>query len=96
MAQRGAWREAEYRFRRALDLAPTDAEILNNLAVACENNGRYVDAERYYVQALEANSKDRTIRDNFERFRIFYAQYVQKDLEKAKPGASPTGPVEPS
>jgi len=96
MARRDAWREAEYRFRRALELAPTDAQILNNLAVACESNGHYEDAEKYYVQALEADPKDRTIRDNFERFRIFYARYLQKDLEEAKPAPSDTGPVEPS
>jgi Flp pilus assembly protein TadD len=96
MARREAWREAEYRFRRALDLAPGDAEILNNLAVACESNGLYAEAEKYYVQALEANPKDRTIRDNFERFRIFYAQFLQKDLEEAKPAPADTAPPEPS
>ena len=77
-------------------LAPADAEILNNLAVACEGNGRYEDAEKFYVQALEAGPKDRTIRDNFERFRIFYAQYLQKDLEEAKPAPSDTRAPEPS
>lgn len=96
MARRGAWREAEYRFRRALELAASDAEILNNLAVACESNGLYEDAEKFYVRALEAAPKDRTIRDNFERFRIFYAQYMQKDLQEAKPAPSDTAPPEPS
>jgi Flp pilus assembly protein TadD len=96
MARRGAWREAEYRFRRALELAASDAEILNNLAVACESNGLYDDAERFYVRALEAAPKDRNIRDNYERFRIFYARFMQNDLQETMPAPSDTSPPEPS
>lgn len=95
MAERGAWKEAEYRFRRALEFAPRDAAVLNNLAVACENNGRYEEAERAYVQALEVAPKDRSIRENFERFRIFYAEYLRGRLPDAPP-APQTRPADPS
>ena len=44
MARRGSWKEAQYRFERALAVAPQDAQVLNNLAVAYENNGHYVRA----------------------------------------------------
>src|SRR5262245_41549417 len=96
MAEKGAWKEAEYRFRRALDLAPGDARVLNNLAVACENNGRYEEAEKAYVQALESAPNDRGIRDNFERFRVFYAEHLQKRPDEATPSASQTRPADPS
>jgi tetratricopeptide (TPR) repeat protein len=88
MAKRGAWKEAEYRFRRALELSPRDAAALNDLAVACENNGSYEEAERAYVQALEVAPEDRSIRENFERFRVFYAEHLGKHPEGEGAAAS--------
>ena len=85
MAQRGAWKEAQYRFERAAAQAPGDAEILNNLAVAYENNGRYEDAEAAYEKALEVVPDNEKIRANFERFRIFYLSHKEA-MRRQEPG----------
>ena len=82
MAQQGAWREAEFRFRRAAELAPGDPEILNNLAVAYENNGRFEDAEQTYFKALDVDPQNARIRENYERFRVFNTD--RKRREKAR------------
>ena len=79
MAQTGAWKEAEFRFRRAAELAPDDAEVRNNLAVAYESNGRYDEAELAYQQALDAaGPAGAKIRENYERFRVFYSRYLDE------------------
>jgi type IV pilus assembly protein PilF len=85
MAQRGAWKEAQYRFERAAAQAPGDAQVLNNLAVAYENNGRYDDAEATYQKALEAAPDNEKIRANFERFRIFYLSH-KESMRRQEPG----------
>lgn len=86
MAQKGSWKEAQFRFQKASELAPDDPEILNNLAVAYENNGRYDDAERTYLQALQIDAGNDRIRSNYERFRVFHEDLKQKHAER---GAGP-------
>jgi Flp pilus assembly protein TadD len=94
MAQKGSWKEAEFRFRRAAEIAPGDAEILNNLAVAYENNGRYDDAERTYLEALGADAGNERIRSNYERFRVFYEDLKQKrDAEQRTAGGGDGRPA---
>jgi len=83
MARRGAWKEAQYRFERALAATPRNARVLNNLAVAYENNGVYEKAERTYLQALEQSPDNEKIRANYERFRIFYTEHL-RGLERQK------------
>ena len=45
VAQTGLWREAQYRWERAVELDPTYAEAWNNLAVVYMREGRRSDAE---------------------------------------------------
>ena len=78
MARSGAWKEAQFRFRRASELAPGDPVILNNLAVAYENNGRYEDANGTYLLALEIDSENERLRSNYERFHVFYAEFLER------------------
>jgi tetratricopeptide (TPR) repeat protein len=85
MAERGAWKEAQYRFLRAATAAPGDAEILNNLAVAYENNGLYAEAEDAYLQALEHAPGSEKIRSNYERFRVFYTDHLEKLQREGEP-----------
>ena len=87
MARRGAWKEAEFRFRRAAEMPPLDAEILNNLAVACENNGLYEDADLHYAAAVDVDPDNVRIRENYERFRRFLTKHV-RDPEEGEPGAA--------
>ncbi len=95
MARRGSWKEAQYRFERALAVAPQDAQVLSNLAVAYENNGHYARAEQTYLQALEHGPDNEKIRANYERFRIFYTDHLSA-LQEANGEESPEASGEES
>ncbi len=76
-ASRNYWQEALFRFERARDLEPHDAEILNDLAVALEAMGRYDDALATYKRALQDAPKSSVIRKNYARFAEFYTSYAK-------------------
>jgi Flp pilus assembly protein TadD len=76
-AQRGYWQEALFRFERARNEDPKDAEVLNNLAVALEALGRYGEALATYKQALQDTPKSTVIRKNYARFAEFYTSYAK-------------------
>ena len=68
MALRGLWREALYRWERALGDRPADPRLINNIAVACEALGQLDRAQEMYSRAAEL-SGDRKIAANFELFQ---------------------------
>jgi len=53
VAMRGLWREAIYRWQRAVEIDPTYAEAFNDLAVAYEHEGQLDKARTAYEKALE-------------------------------------------
>ena len=69
VAQRGLWREAIYRWERAIELDPTYASALNNLAVAYEHEGQLDKARKAYERALEIDPNNMQIRQNYELFK---------------------------
>ncbi|MGE3955892.1 MAG: tetratricopeptide repeat protein [Vicinamibacterales bacterium] len=69
VAQRGLWREAIYRWERAVELDPTYAPALNNLAVAYEHEGQLDKARKAYERALEVDPKNLQIQQNYELFK---------------------------
>ena len=69
VAQRGLWREAIYRWERAVQLDPTYAAALNNLAVAYEHEGQLDKARQAYEKALEVEPNNLQIRQNYELFK---------------------------
>jgi len=69
VAQRGLWREAIYRWERAIEIDPTYAAALNNLAVAYEHEGQLAKARQAYEKALEIEPKNPQIRQNYELFK---------------------------
>lgn len=69
VAQRGLWREATYRFERAIEIDPSYPAAYNNLAIAYEQSGRVEDARKAYEKALELDSKNALIRQNYDLFR---------------------------
>lgn len=69
VAQRGLWREAIYRWERAIELDPTYAPALNNLAVAYEHEGQLDKARKAYERALEIEPNNVQIRQNYELFK---------------------------
>jgi Flp pilus assembly protein TadD len=69
MAQHGLWREAIYRWKRAVEIDPTYAAAYNNLAIAYEQNGDLDKARTAYERALALQSGDTFITQNYELFR---------------------------
>ena len=69
VAQNGLWREALYRWERAVQLDPTYAEAWNNLAIAYEQAGRFDDARKAYETAIKLDPKNMLIRQNYDLFK---------------------------
>jgi Flp pilus assembly protein TadD len=69
VAQTGLWREAQYRWERAVDLDPTYAEAWNNLAIAYEHTGKFDEARKAYETAIKLDPKNTLIRQNYDLFK---------------------------
>jgi Flp pilus assembly protein TadD len=69
VAQRGLWREAIYRWEKAVELDPTYAAAFNDLAIAYEHEGQLDKARKAYEKALELEPNNTEIRQNFELFK---------------------------
>jgi Flp pilus assembly protein TadD len=69
VAQNGLWREAQYRWERAVQLDPTYAEAWNNLAIAYEQAGKFDDARKAYETAIKLDPKNMLIRQNYDLFK---------------------------
>ena len=68
VAQRGLWKEAIYRWERAIDLDPTYAAAWNNLAIGFEREGRLGEALEAYENALDLEPNNLTIEQNYDLF----------------------------
>ena len=71
MARQGLWREAEFRWKQALEIRNNDSRLLNNLAVALETQGRYDEALELYRKALKLDPKNKHIKRNYEALQTF-------------------------
>ena len=69
VAQTGLWKEATYRWEKAVQLDPTYAEAWNNLAIGYEHEGRFEDADNAYQKALKLDPKNLAIRTNYDLFK---------------------------
>jgi Flp pilus assembly protein TadD len=69
VAQKGLWQEARFRFEKAVDLEPDNAEALNNLAVALEQQGDFQRAREAYEKALKLKPGSLYIQQNYDLFR---------------------------
>ena len=69
VAQRGLWREAIYRWEKAVELDPTYAAAFNDLAIAYEHEGQLDKARKAYEKALDLAPTNPEIRQNFELFK---------------------------
>lgn len=72
VAQLGLWKEAVYRWEKAVELDPQNPSARNNLAVAYEQSGEFDLANEEYERALELNHDNIYIRQNYELFREAY------------------------
>jgi Tfp pilus assembly protein PilF len=69
VAQRGLWREAIYRWEKAVELDPGYAAAFNDLAIAYEHEGQLDKARKAYEKALELEPNNAEIRQNYELFK---------------------------
>ncbi len=69
VAQRGLWREAIYRWERAVEIDPTYAAAYNDLAIAYEHEGQLDKARKAYEKALELDPNNTQVRQNYELFK---------------------------
>ena len=71
MARQNLWREAMFRFQRAVEINPGDAMAHNNLAVAYEANGEFDKAAKEYREAMRLDKTNQYIQKNYSRYVEF-------------------------
>src|SRR3954447_18344475 len=69
VAQRGLWREAIYRWEKAVEVDPTYAAAYNDLAITYEHEGQLDKARKAYEKALAIEPNNSQIRQNYELFK---------------------------
>jgi len=69
LAVEGLWKEAYYRWQRALVPDGNSAALHNNLAVALESLDRFAEAELEYQKALKLDPGNSLIQSNYSLFK---------------------------
>jgi Flp pilus assembly protein TadD len=69
VARKGLWNEARFRFERAVALDAENAEALNNLGVALEQQGEFSRAREAFEKALKLAPSSLYIQQNYDLFR---------------------------
>ncbi len=69
VAQNGLWKEAAYRWEKAVEIDPTYAAAWNNLAIAYEHEGKFEEARNAYEKAIKLDAKNVLIRQNYDLFK---------------------------
>ena len=69
VAENGLWNEAQYRWKKAVEIDPSYAAAWNNLAIAYEHDGKFEDAKKAYEKALQLDPKNLMIRQNYDLFK---------------------------
>ena len=69
VAQNGLWKEATYRWEKAVEVDPTYAAAWNNLGIGYEHEGRFEDARKAYEKAVALDPKNVLIRQNYDLFK---------------------------
>jgi len=87
-AQQGLWREALFRWEKAVKDDPENARLRNNLAVAYESLGRLEEADREYLEALRLAPDSREIKDNHVSFRKMHPGFQGGENAPAQPPAA--------
>jgi cytochrome c-type biogenesis protein CcmH/NrfG len=88
MARMNLWREAMFRFKRAVQINPGDAMAHNNLAVACEANGDFDAAAKEYREAMRLDKSNQYIQKNYSRFVEFTSRNKKRQQKTAARTAS--------
>ena len=72
LAQKQLWKEAEFRWEKAVELDPTYAAAWNNLGIAYEQQGKFDEAKKAYEKAVQIDPKNNFIRQNVDMFMEIY------------------------
>ncbi len=89
MARMNLWREAMFRFKRAVQMNPQDPMAHNNLAVSYEANGDFENARREYLEALRLDRSNDYIKKNYSRFVEFLARNKKRSTSPRTGEAAP-------
>ena len=84
VASKGLWKEAAYRWEKAVELDPQNPKAHNNLGVVYERSGKFEEALDAYETALELSPSSEQIRQNYELFREAYERKKRKDRDAAR------------
>jgi hypothetical protein len=93
MARMNLWREALFRFRRAVEINPADAMAHNNLAVAYEANGDFDNALKSYREAIRLDKGNQYIQKNYSRFVEFTSRNRKREQRATASKAGETPPA---
>ena len=77
VAQRGLWREAIYRWEKAVEIDPMYAAAYNDLGIAYEHEGQLDKARKAYEKALALEPNNPQIRQNYDLFKEINDRSVQ-------------------
>lgn len=99
MARMNLWREAMFRFKRAVEINPGDAMAHNNLAVAYEANGDSESARKEYLEALRLDRSNQFIQKNYSRYVEFLSRNKKRQAKDVKtastaPATTPAAPAD--
>src|SRR5712692_6510118 len=92
MAKMSLWREALFRFRRAVEINPSDPMAHNNLAVAYEANGDFDSARKEYLEALRLDRSNQYIQKNYSRYVEFLSRNKKRQPKLATTAATTPAP----
>ncbi|HEY7791369.1 MAG TPA: tetratricopeptide repeat protein [Vicinamibacterales bacterium] len=73
-AQADLWREAIFRWQKAVEIDPTYAAAFNDLAIGYEHEGMPDKARQAYEKALKLDADNDYIRQNYEMFKEVHAR----------------------
>lgn len=93
MARQNLWREAMFRFQRAVQMNPQDAMAHNNLAVAYEANGDFENARKEYLEALRLDRSNDYVKKNYSRFVEFLSRNKKRSTTGNAPRTSSGAPL---
>jgi len=77
VAQRGLWREAIYRWEKAVEIDPMYAAAYNDLGIAYEHEGQLDKARKAYEKAIALDPNNMQIRQNYDLFKEINDRAVQ-------------------
>ncbi|MBM3751287.1 MAG: tetratricopeptide repeat protein [Acidimicrobiia bacterium] len=72
LAQKNLWKEAEFRWEKAVELDPTYPSAWNNLAIAYEQAGKFDEALKAYERARKLDPKNIYVQQNYDLFMEIY------------------------